>query len=146
MLTTKVTKREEEEHEVRKDGSGRNQFDHLSNRVLGCAIEVHRFLGPGLMESTYERCLSHELRLEGIHCESQVSLPIEYKGMRLDSGLRIDLLVENRMVLELKSVETLSTIHEAQILTYMRLGKIPIGLLVNFNVTLLKNGIRRFVL
>ena len=122
------------------------EFDALSNRVIGCAIEVHRALGPGLLESTYEACLAHELSLAQIHFALQVSVPVEYKGVRLDCGYRLDILVDNKLVLELKSVEDLLGIHKAQMLTYMKLANIPVGLLINFNVELLKNGIRRLTL
>ena len=122
------------------------EFDELSNRVIGCAIEVHRELGPGLLESTYEQCLAHELKLNGIWFKLQHQLPVEYKGVRLDCGYRVDLLVEDKLIIELKSVEQIKGIHEAQLLTYMRLAEVKIGLLINFNVTKLKNGIKRFVL
>ena len=121
-------------------------FDELSNRVIGCAIEVHRVLGPGLLESTYEQCLAHELNQQHINCLRQCGLPIIYKGMEIDCGYRMDLLVDKSLVVELKSVETLTPIHEAQILTYMKLAKIKTGLLINFNVKLLKQGLKRFVL
>ena len=122
------------------------EFDELSNRVIGCVIEVHRELGPGLLESTYEQCLAHELKLNGIWFKLQHQLPVEYKGVRLDCGYRVDLLVEDKLIIELKSVEQIKGIHEAQLLTYMRLAEVKIGLLINFNVTKLKNGIKRFVL
>jgi GxxExxY protein len=122
------------------------EFDSLSNRVIGCAIEVHRVLGPGLLESTYEQCLAHELRLAGIKFQLEVALPVEYKGICLDCGYRIDLIIEEKLIVELKSVENIMPIHEAQLLTYMKLAKIPTGLLINFNSKLLRDGIRRFVL
>ena len=122
------------------------EFDELSNRVIGCALEVHRELGPGLLESTYEQCLGHELKLNGIRFELQHPLPVKYKGVRLDCGYRVDVLVEGNLIIELKSVEQIKGIHEAQLLTYMRLAGMKIGLLINFNVTKLKNGIKRFVL
>jgi GxxExxY protein len=122
------------------------EFDELSNRVIGCAIEVHRVLGPGLLESTYEQCLAHELNLNGIAFRLQHPQPVEYKAIRLDCGYRIDVLVEDKLILELKSVEELKGIHEAQLLTYMKLADIKIGLLINFNVSKLKTGIRRYVL
>ena len=121
-------------------------FDELSNQVIGCAIEVHRALGPGLLESTYEKCLVHELGLHNIQCESQHPLPVQYKGVELDCGYRVDILVNNALILELKSVDHLTAVHEAQILTYMKLAHIDVGLLMNFNVTRLKDGLRRFVL
>ena len=122
------------------------EFDELSNRVIGCAIEVHRELGPGLLESTYEQCLAHELKLNGIRFKVQHPLPVKYKGMRLDCGYRVDVLVEDKLIIELKSVEQIKAIHEAQLLTYMRLAGVKIGFLMNFNVTTLKSGIKRFVL
>jgi len=122
------------------------EFDELSNRVIGSALEVHRELGPGLLESTYEQCLAHELKLNGIRFELQHPLPVKYKGVRLDCGYRVDVLVEDKLIIELKSVEQIKGIHEAQLLTYMRLAGVKIGLLINFNVTKLKNGIKRFVL
>ena len=122
------------------------EFDELSKRVIGCALEVHRHLGPGLLESAYEECLAHELSCAKLSLRRQVELPVEYKGIRLDCGYRIDLLVAEKLVVELKSVEQLLPIHEAQVLTYMRLAGTPIGLLINFNVPLLKQGIKRFVL
>jgi GxxExxY protein len=122
------------------------EFDELSRRVIGCALTVHRALGPGLLESAYEQCLAHELSLNAIAFKLQHPLPVEYKGIRLDCGYRIDLLIEDRLILELKSVEQLKAIHQAQLLTYMRLVRIRTGLLINFNVIRLKDGIKRFVL
>ncbi len=122
------------------------EFDELSNRVIGCAIEVHRELGPGLLESTYEQCLAHELTLHGIAFHLQHALPVAYKGIRLDCGYRVDVFVEDTLILELESVEELKGIHEAQLLTYMKLAHIRIGLLINFNVARLQHGIKRFVL
>ena len=121
-------------------------FDPLSRRVIGCALEVHRCLGPGLMESTYEQCLAHELALAGLAFELQHPVSLIYKGVRLDCGYRVDVLVEDELVLELKSVDALLSVHEAQILTYMRLSRKKTGILMNFNVELLKQGLRRFVL
>lgn len=122
------------------------EFDELSKRVIGCALEVHKHLGPGLLESTYEQCMAHELSLAGIAFKIQPALPVEYKGLKLDCGYRIDLLIEEKLIVELKSVAELLPIHQAQLLTYMKLARIPIGLLINFNVTRLKDGLRRFVL
>ena len=122
------------------------EFDELSRQVIGCAIEVHRNLGPGLLESTYRQCLACELSHAEIACQMEVPLPVRYKGTLLDCGYRIDLLVSGDLIVEIKSNETLLPIHYAQILTYMRLAKIPLGLLINFNVTKLQNGIKRFVL
>ena len=122
------------------------EFDDLSHRVIGCAIEVHRALGPGLLESAYEQCLAHELAQNNIRFQLQQSQPVEYKGIHLDCGYRVDLLVEGVLILELKSVDKLTAIHEAQLLTYMKLADVKTGLLINFNVTKLKDGITRFVL
>lgn len=122
------------------------QFDELSNRVIGCAIEAHRVLGPGLLESTYEQCLAHELILAGVGFKLQWPLPVEYKGVRLDCGYRVDVLVEDCLIVELKAVEQVLGIHRAQLLTYMKLAGIRTGLLINFNVVVLKDGLQRFVL
>jgi GxxExxY protein len=122
------------------------EFDELSRNVIGCAIEVHRNLGPGLLESTYRQCLACELSHAGIAFQMEVPLPVRYKDLLLDCGYRIDLLVSGDLILEIKSVETLLPIHQAQILTYMRLANVSLGLLINFNVTKLQNGIKRFVL
>jgi GxxExxY protein len=122
------------------------KFDELSRKVIGCAIEVHRTLGPGLLESTYRQCLAYELSPAGISFQMELPLPVRYKESLLDCGYRIDLLVSSHLIVEVKSAETLLPIHHAQILTYMRLAKVPLGLLINFNVTKLQNGIKRFVL
>jgi GxxExxY protein len=121
-------------------------FDELSNKVLGCAIEVHRELGPGLLESTYEQCLAYELNRAGVPFKLQVALPVEYKEIKLDCGYRIDLLADGRLIVELKSVDQLQKIHEAQVLTYMKLANVRVGLLINFNVDVLRKGVRRFVI
>ena len=122
------------------------EFDDLSNRVIGCAIEVHRQLGPGLLESAYEQRLAHELNRNGIAFQLQHPQPVRYKDIRLNCGYRIDILVENQLILELKSVDEIKGIHQAQLLTYMKLAGVKIGLLINFNVSKLKDGIKRFVL
>ena len=122
------------------------EFDGLSNRVIGCAIEVHRALGPGLLESACEQCLAHELRQNEIQFKLQHPRPVKFKGIQLDCGYRMDLLIEDELIVELKSVDRLQGIHEAQLLTYMKLADIKTGLLINFNVTKLKDGIKRFVL
>ena len=119
--------------------------EELTYEIRGAAMEVHRELGPGLLESVYERCLCHELKLRNIAFQSQLTLPLRYKGDVLESGLRIDVLVAGRVVLELKSVDKLLPVHDAQILTYLKLAKKRLGLLINFNVPLIKDGIRRFV-
>jgi GxxExxY protein len=118
--------------------------DVLTEKVIGCAIEVHRALGPGLLESTYEQCLARELSLNGLPFRLQAAIPVEYKGVNLDCGYRIDVLVDDQVILELKSVERILAIHEAQLLTYMKLANIGLGLLINFNVRRLADGIRRF--
>ncbi len=122
------------------------EFDQVSKKIIGASIEVHKALGPGLLESAYEKCLSHEIARFGLIFERQKPLPVIYKDIEIDFGYRLDLLVENSVIVEIKSVEALIPVHAAQILTYMRFSGIHIGLLINFNVTILKNGIRRFVL
>ena len=113
--------------------------------IIGAAIEVHRHLGPGLLESTYEECLCEELSLRGIPFKRQVALPVTYKGKKLEVGYRIDVLVNNEVVVELKTIDAIQPIHVAQTLTYLRLGGWKVGLILNFNVTILKNGIKRLV-
>ena len=120
--------------------------NELTEKIIGAAIEVHRELGPGLLESAYSQCLARELDLREIAFILEKPIPVEYKGTKLDCGYRIDLLVEERVLIELKSVEMIADIHIAQLLTYMKIAKIRIGLIINFNVKLLKDGIRRFVL
>ena len=115
----------------------------LSGEVIGCSIDVHRSLGPGLKEPSYEEALERKLIAAGLRVDRQRGLPLRYKGLKLDAGFRIDLLVEGRLPLELKSVEAIHPIHEAQLLTYLRLGPFPLGLLLNFNVAVLKDGIKR---
>jgi len=117
----------------------------LTEQIIGTAIEVHKTLGPGLLESTYERCLFQELTLRGIESERQKIQPIHYKGLDLDEGYRLDLLVEGKIVLELKSVDQVNPIHTAQLLTYLKLSGHKLGYLINFNVILLKDGIKRMV-
>ena len=122
------------------------QFTELSNKVIGCAIEVHRHLGPGLLESIYQRCLAHELGLNGIDFKVEHPLPVVYKDIKMDCGYRIDLFVESEIIIELKSVEKLLPIHEAQLLTYLKLANVKQGFLINFNVTQLKEGLKSYVL
>jgi GxxExxY protein len=117
----------------------------ITETIIGAAIEVHKALGPGLLESAYEECLAHELRLRGIASERQRALPVMYKGVHLDCGYRLDFLVEESVVVELKAVEGLLPIHEAQMLTYLKLGEWSVGLLINFNVPALRRGIKRMV-
>jgi GxxExxY protein len=121
-------------------------FDPLSNRVIGLALEVHRELGPGLLESAYQTCLTHELQSARIPFEAEVVLPVRYKGLALECAYRMDFVIDGSLVLELKSVDQLLPIHQAQLLTYLRLAAIKTGLLINFNVPLLRQGIQRLVL
>ena len=117
------------------------ELNELTGKVIGCAIEVHKALGPGLLESTYEQCLAYELSLANLRCELQKALPIRYK----DCGFRLDLVIEDQLIVEIKSIEKLQKIHEAQLLTYLKLTNLRIGLLINFNELLLKDGIKRLV-
>ncbi len=121
-------------------------FEELSHEIRGAAIEVHKELGPGLLESAYEQCLCRELGLRNLAFKRQVPLPVTYKGIKIDCGYRVDLLVEDNVVLELKSIEALLPVHEAQLLTYLRLSGKKLGFLMNFNVALMKDGIVRLVL
>ena len=118
--------------------------NEITQQIIGAAIEVHKQLGPGLLESAYEECLCHELALRKVNFERQKPIPLVYKEVKLDCGYRLDLLVEGRIVVELKSVDGLGPIHEAIVLTYLKLSGHKLGLLINFNVTLLKDGIKRF--
>ena len=120
--------------------------DKLTYDILNCAYKVHSNLGPGLLESVYQKCLAYELRKKGYIVEVEKELPIEYEDIKIECGYRLDLLVENKVIIELKAIEKLSDVHTAQILTYLKLSGINIGLLINFNVTSLKNGIKRFIL
>ena len=120
--------------------------DPFTHKVIGCAMEVHRSLGPGLLESTYQRCLAYELTRNSISFQLEYPVPVEYQGVELDCGYRIDVLVDKRLILELKTVEQIRDIHKAQLLTYMKLAQIDTGLLINFNVTRLADGIKRFKL
>ncbi len=133
----------------RKDRKGREdmpkKFSALSSIVIGAAIEVHRTLGPGLLEKTYQQCLAHELKLNNVDFRLEHPLPVEYKGMSLDCGYRVDLMVADQIIVELKAVDQLIGIHEAQILTYMKLAGLDEGFLINFNVKKLKNGLKSFV-
>jgi GxxExxY protein len=122
------------------------ELTQLTERIIGAAIEVHRTLGPGLLESIYEACLCRELELRGLAFERQPTLPLEYKGLRFEAGVRPDVVVEGKFVVELKAVEKLLPVHEAQLLTYLRLGGYKVGLLINFNEAVLKDGLRRMIL
>ncbi len=121
-----------------------SDINRLTEGIIGAAIDVHRALGPGLLESTYLACLKFELESRGFEVKKELALPIVYKGVKLDCGYRIDLLVNDTVLLELKSVDELAPIHEAQILSYLKLSGFPVGLLINFNVRLLTQGIKRF--
>lgn len=122
-----------------------NQIEEIGRQVIGAAIEVHRELGPGLLESSYERCLVHELTLRGIEAERQKPQPIFYKGLELEEGYRLDILVAGKVVLELKVVDSFNNLHTAQLLTYLKLSRCRLGFLINFNVPVLKDGIKRLV-
>jgi GxxExxY protein len=122
------------------------ELNEITQKVIGCAIEVHRYLGPGLLESAYEECLSYELEKTGLCIKRQQPTPVVYKDIKLEYGYRIDILVENLVVVELKVVDEINPVHEAQILTYMKFSNKSIGLLINFNVKMLKNGIKRFII
>jgi GxxExxY protein len=122
------------------------KFDELSHQVIGCALEVHRTLGPGLLESTYEQCLAYELTLAEIPFQLQVPIPVRYKGVDLACAYRVDLVVDQALLVELKCVDRLLGIHRAQLLTYMKLSSVRVGLLINFKAELLRHGVKRFVL
>jgi GxxExxY protein len=126
-------------------GVEEDSANKITGEIIGAAIEVHKVLGPGLLESAYEECLCHELDIRGVAFERQVPLPMEYKGIKLDCGYRLDLVVEDNVIVELKSVNKIDPIHEAQLLTYLRLKRTRLGLIINFNVAVLKDGIRRIV-
>jgi len=119
-------------------------MNKMTGTIIGSAIEVHKHLGPGLLESAYEECMVYELSNKGLYVERQKAVPVVYKEIQLDYGYRLDLLVEGTVIVELKTVETFCPVHEAQILTYMKFADKPVGLLINFYVTLLKNGIKRY--
>jgi len=121
-------------------------INYLTGEIIGAAIEVHKALGPGLLESAYEECLCREFGLRQLHFKRQKAIPVEYKGVKLDCGYRIDFLIEDLVILELKSVDSLQPIHEAQLLTYLKLTGFKVGLLINFNVPVLKQGIRRLII
>ncbi len=121
-------------------------LNNLTFDIIGCALKVHTALGPGLLESTYETCLAYELIEAGFKIETQKALPVIYKEVKLDAGYRIDILVENKVIIELKAVEAICGIHVAQLLTYLKLSGVKIGLLINFNVKDLKQGIKRFAM
>jgi GxxExxY protein len=122
------------------------ELNEITQKIIGCAIEVHRNLGPGLLESAYEECLAYELIKAGQNILRQQATPVVYKEIKLECGYRIDILVENLVIIELKVVDAINPVHEAQILTYMKFANKSIGLLINFNVTILKNGIKRYII
>lgn len=121
-------------------------YEELTRQIIGAAIEVHRVLGPGLLESAYQVCLAHELELRGIPFERETALPVAYKGVHLDCGYRADFIVDGKVVVELKAIDALAPVHEAQLLTYLKLTGCRVGLLINFNVPVLKDGVIRRVL
>ncbi|MDP2875279.1 MAG: GxxExxY protein [Holophaga sp.] len=123
-----------------------HEDESIATVIIDAAIKVHRVLGPGLLESVYEACLSHELKKRGLKVLTQISLPVHYEDIEIESGLRIDMLVENRVIVELKAVEKVLPVHEAQLLSYLKLARKQVGFLLNFNVTLLKDGITRRII
>lgn len=120
--------------------------EELTNKLIACAIEVHRHLGPGLLESAYEECFCHELKLQEISLERQKSLPLEYKGIKLDCGYRMDVVADSKAIVEVKCVEKILPVHEAQLLTYLKLSELKVGLIINFHSRFIKDGIKRLVL
>jgi len=122
------------------------ELEHLAKQAVDAAIKVHKTLGPGLLESVYETCLAHELRKRGLAVETQVPIPIIYDGIRLEGGLKLDLLVKKQLIVEIKAVEEMNRIFKAQVLTYLKLAKLRLALLINFNVHLLRDGIERIIL
>ncbi len=122
------------------------EINQITEKIIGCAIEVHKQLGPGLLESAYEECLFYEIINSGLNVKKQLTLPLVYKEIKLDAGYRIDLIVENQVIVEIKSVDALAEIHKAQLMTYMKLANVKVGLLMNFNVTRLKDGIVRWII
>jgi GxxExxY protein len=135
-----------QEHKAGRAHQGvAREVDQLASVVVDAGLKVHRTLGPGLLESVYENCLDRELELRGVASRRQVGLPIVYEGMTLEAGYRLDLLVEDAIIVEVKAVEALSRLHEAQVLTYLRLSKKRLGLLMNFNVVLFKDGVKRLI-
>jgi GxxExxY protein len=139
-FTTKITK----DAKI-NTGSSQPLYEDVAHRAIGAAILVHRTLGPGLLESAYEACLVYELRKFGLRVEQQKPLPLVYESVKLDCGYRLDIVVEDCVIIEVKAVESLASIHSAQLLSYLKLSGCPIGLLINFHVPLLKSGIKRFI-
>jgi GxxExxY protein len=128
---------------MQQESGKAGRFEDGSDHIIAACIDVHRHVGPGLLESVYEQCLAHELALRGLCFERQVALPLTYKGLALAHGHRLDLVIEGRIILELKSVERLTPVHESQVLTYLKLTGLPTALLINFNVATLRDGLRR---
>ena len=131
---------------VTTENTEHTERDVLTGSVIGCAIEVHKTLGPGLLESAYQKALAHEFCAQSLSFKTEVALPVQYKGIEIDCAYRMDMVIENSLILELKSLSRIEPIHEAQLLTYMKLSQINKGLLINFNVRQLKDGIKRMVL
>jgi GxxExxY protein len=121
------------------------ELNEISGTVIGCAIKVHRALGPGLLESAYEGCLVYELSKKGLSCQTQLKLPVIYDGVKIDTGYRVDVIVANSVILEIKTVKKIIPIHEAQLLSYLKMSKLKLGLILNFNTRILKSGIKRIV-
>jgi len=144
MCDSSSTEEIDREHAL-STGDEKDSANKITSEIIGAAIEVHKVLGPGLLESAYEECLCHELGIRGVAFKRQVPLPMEYKGIKLDCGYRLDLVVEDRVIVELKSVNKIDPIHKAQLLTYLRLKRARLGLIINFNVAVLKDGVRRIV-
>lgn len=130
---------------VHRGDAEAQRINAITEKIIGCAIEVHRALGPGLLESAYEECTAYEILCSGLQIERQVSLPVVYKGVKLDCGYRMDLVVEKAVIVEFKTVEVLLPVHEAQLLSYLKLTGLSVGLLINFHVPVLKDGLKRIV-
>jgi len=141
-----VSELEHEDHKDHEDHKGASgDLEPVGRQVVDAAIKVHRVLGPGLLESAYEQCLAHELARRGCRVQRQVALPVVFEGLRLDAGYRLDMVINDVVLVEVKAVEALSRLHEAQILTYLRLSGMRLGYLLNFNAVQLRQGLRRFV-
>jgi GxxExxY protein len=143
-VTNNYTEFHRDIKESHREKNSKMEFNTITEKIIGCAIEVHKVLGPGLLESAYEECLTYELTKAGLKAERQKPVRVIYKEIHMECGYRIDILVEDTVIIELKTVEVFCPVHEAQILTYLKFSKKRIGLLVNFNVTVLKNGIKRY--
>jgi GxxExxY protein len=146
ILTAETRRRREDKRGIMFDENPEKQrLDAITDKIIGAAISVHRVLGPGLLESAYEECLCFELSQMGLKFQRQVPLPVQYKDVTLDCGYRIDIVVENSVIIEIKAVERLIPVHEAQLLSYLKLSKLRVGLLMNFHVPVLKSGLKRIV-